>query len=169
MWIESRWGETTTIAGLLVLASVFYFFVVPWQVDSDGGAGLSPRFAVDVVVYGIAILCLQRLARLWMRPAASEEVEYNEHLTDSEPRHYRRIGLIFVGCLIYSYLFIDLIGFYASSALVMFCFAFLMGERRIAMLVLYPLRMAGLLYALFDVGFQMRMPAGGLIPYIQAG
>lgn len=169
MWIESRWGETTTIAGLLVLASVFYFLVLPTQVDSGGGAGLSPRFILDAVVYGITILCLLRLARLWLRPTAPQEVEYNEHLADREPRHYGRISLIFIGCLVYTYVLIDLVGFYLSSILAMFCFALLMGERRIAVLILYPLGIAAILYVLFDLAFQMRMPAGALVGLIQAG
>ena len=169
MWIESRLGEAVTIAGLLVLTALFYFFIVPWQVDSGGAVGLSPRFAVDVVVYGIAAFCLQRLARLWLLPHARGGVEYNEHLTDTEPRHYGRISIIFAGCLIYGYLLIDLLGFYVSSILVMVGFAFVQGERRLTVLILYPLGIAVLLYIVFDVAFQMRLPAGALITYIRAG
>jgi hypothetical protein len=169
MWIESRWGETATIAGLLVLACIFYFVIIPGQVDSGGGAGLSPRFILDVVTYGVAGACLLRLATLWLRPVSSQEIEYNEHLADREPRHYGRIALIFVGCLVYTSVLIDFLGFYPSSVLMLFCFALLMGERRVLMLLLYPLTITGVLYVLFDVAFQMRMPAGTLARFFDAG
>lgn len=164
MWIETRAGETLLIVGVLAIALIFFFWVVPAGTQPGGGTALTPRFILDVVVFITLSLCLVRLVKLWLRPVSQTAEEVDEDAGDGEKRHFGRIAVIFGGCLLYSYALIDIFGFYVSSILLVVGFFVILGERRLPILIIYPITTSFLLYAVFEIAFDLRLPKGTLIP-----
>lgn len=168
MWLETRAGETLLLLGCLMLAAFLAFWVIPAGIAPPRGTALVTARSLPVVVtIAIAALCLARLAALWLLPArpGSDETDDSaafEAEADTD-RHPLRLALIVALCLLLAPVLIPVAGFYLTAIGFMMAVMALLGERRWPVLLGAPLALTAGIYALFELGFTIRLPKGALV------
>jgi hypothetical protein len=173
MWYDSRAGETVLLIAFIVLAAVLALVVVPAGISASRMPGVTPRTVPYGVAAGIALLCLIRLAALWIVPqslAGASEVVASDPEADLEPdsepeeeRYTGRLALIVAGCFLFSALLVPYLGFYLAGISFVAGIMGILGERRLRFLVLVPTGLALAIYVLFEMGFSIRLPKGTLL------
>lgn len=167
MWLETRIGETALLLGFLLLAAGLAFWVIPAGIAPPRGtAAVTPRSVPFAVTAGIGVLCLMRLAALWLLPARPEAGDADDGAAfaadEDDTRHPWRLAAIVALCLLLAPVLIPQTGFYVSTVVFMVAVMWLLGERRPVVLAGTPLALAGAIYALFELGFSIRLPKGAL-------
>lgn len=166
MKLETRAGETVLLLGFIGLAAVLWFVVVPAGIPTSrmsAGAAVTPRSLPYAVALSIAVLCLVRLAALWLLPQPElEDPQVPAGSGAGETRHPFRLAAIVVLCLFYGHTLIPLAGFYLSSILLLAVVAVLLGERHWPTLLLVPTGLAAAVFLLFERGFMIRLPKGAI-------
>ncbi len=161
----SRRAQLGAIVALLVAALVFLLAGVPLGIAPyrlESGLGFSPRLVPAIAGAGlVAALCFGLVATLRGQAPG--------HLTGEAsgeaPGEAReggpatgRIVLAALLCLGFAFLVPLAGGFYLLGAALVAAIAWLLGERRIAWLVLYPVLLLASVYGIFEWGFQLRFP-----------
>ena len=168
-------AELCQIAILLVAVSGFYFLLIPLGIiDPEGISltqGLPPSFSARLVAALAAGLMLARCAQLILygRSVASNKTNHtDEALEISEDAAERTKGppvrglLSMAAGLIFAYAMVPMIGFFPAGILLLFVLLRVLGETRPLFLVLPPIVVTTLVWALFEQLLSIRLPDGSL-------
>jgi hypothetical protein len=156
----SRRAQLAGIVTLLVGALAYLLVgvplgIVPYRLES--GLGFSPRLLPVVAAVALAAaLCFGLVATL--RAGGSGGAADEGGGADTGGTDTRRIVIAALLCLGFAFLVPVAGGFYLLGAALVAAIAWLLGERRPAWLVVYPVLLLASVYGIFEWGFQMRFP-----------
>ena len=158
--------EIVLLCGLLLADAAFYFIVIPNGIADPAGFGLDqglpPSFTARVVAILMAVIMALRLVRLMLQPdlANSAEVDPADGGVAVETATgLRNLAGIFCG-LVFALALVPLAGYYLAGVCMVAALMFVMEERRWPYLIVQPLAVIGLIWALFDQVFSIRLPSG---------
>lgn len=161
-----RSQEIFIIAVLLSVTAIFGLVLIPLGIREGfgtDGAGLSPRFMPELATIGIAVaLVIGLLRHLFV----AESNERSETVSDSEGGHPLRAVTIIMICLFFSFVGFRVAGFYLGGVAMALLLMLLLGERKFFNVVVFPILVLLVIYLVFELGFQIRLPKSGLIPSI---
>ena len=80
----------------------------------------------------------------------------------------RSLNIILV-CLLYSFFFIEYLGFYLGSFIFIIILSVLLGEKRFFILSLFPTLLIFFVYLGFNMGFSIFLPEGKILELIFDG
>jgi hypothetical protein len=154
-------GVILTIAALLAITIAFGFGLLPAGIAlgyGSDGAGLSPRFIPQLATAGIALALAFGLFQAVASKAPAEDASL---ATGDHPLRAASAALI---CLLSAYLGFALLGFYLGGAIMSAALMLLLGERRPLVVIVFPLLVLVVVYVLFELGLQVRLPKSGIFP-----
>lgn len=154
-------GVILTIAALLGITIAFGFGLLPLGIAlgyGSDGAGLSPRSIPQLATAGIGFaLAFGLLEAVTNRtPMDDASLATGEH-----PLRAASAALI---CLLSAYLGFALLGFYLGGAIMSVALMLLLGERKLLVVILFPLLVLVVVYVIFELGLQVRLPKSGIFP-----
>ncbi len=177
--MSARRVELTELLFLLGLVAVFYFFVIPAGItDPDGfvlDEGLPPSFSARLVAVLAAFVILLRVVRLYWLPDASPKSAPASHSTQStdepvpsEPRVSltRRVWIGVGVAWLFAFGLVPVLGFPVASVLTLALMLFVLGERSVPRLVLFPIIVTLGVWILFEQLLSVKLPPGLLLPLI---
>ncbi len=168
-------AELCQIAILLVVVSGFYFLLIPTGIiDPEGMSldqGLPPSFSARLVAALAAGLMLARCGQLVLsgRSEASNMTGGADEVpgiagdaavrTEGPPVR----GILSMGAgLIFAYALVPMIGFFPAGILLLVVLLKVLGETRPLFLVLPPIVVTTMVWALFEQLLSIRLPDGSL-------
>ena len=157
-------SEALVIVGLLVTTLVFGFSLLPMGIaDGSGnqGAGLSAGFIPRVATFGIAIALGFGLFETLIRARFKKGTVQIAQEPDTHPF---RAALAALVCLLAAYVVFAVAGFYIGGVLMGIVLLLLLGERRFVTIVVFPTLVLTVIYVIFELGLQVRLPKANLIP-----
>lgn len=158
--------EIVLLCGMLLADAAFYFVLIPYGIfDPEGfglDQGLPPSFTANVTAILMAAIMVLRLVQLWSDPAAAgpakADAAEGEMATETE-LGLRNLAGIAVA-LLFAFVLVPLIGYYLAGLCLIAALMRTMGETRLLRLALQPVVVIGLVWALFDQIFSIRLPVG---------
>ena len=156
----SRRAQLAAILALLVAALVFLLAGVPLGIAPyrlESGLGFSPRL-VPATAGAVLVLALCFGLVATLRAGSAQSSTEGGDGGDAAAPDLRRIAIAALLCLGFAFLAPVAGGFYLLGAALVAAVAWLLGERRIGWLVLYPVLLLASVYAIFGLGFQLRFP-----------
>ena len=153
-----------TIA-LIGITLMFAFLVLPRGIEAgfgSQGSGLSPRTIPEFAVIGILIALAFGLLTQLMGSTSGVTAPSTAATTDST-HPLRATGAALI-CLAFAYVGFSVLGFYLGGTLMATLLTLLLGERKIVKVVVIPILTLVLIYCIFELGFQVRLPKADLIP-----
>jgi hypothetical protein len=159
--MKSLRSESLAIAVFLAITLVFGFGLLPAGIEVgtvNTGTGLSPRFLPQLATAAIAI------ALAWGLIRASANKNAAEESAAPETGNARKPLIAATVCLAFATVGFDLAGFYLGGAVMAIMLTFLLGERRVALSILFPTLLLAAIYVVFEFGLQVRLPKSGFIP-----
>ena len=167
-------AELCQIAILLVAVSGFYFLLIPSGIIDPEGISLTraaTKFLARLVAALAAGLMLARCGQLILygRSVAFNKTNHaDEALEISGDAAERTKGppvrgiLSMAAGLIFAYAMVPMIGFFPAGILLLFVLLRVLGETRPLFLVLPPIVVTTLVWALFEQLLSIRLPDGSL-------
>ena len=155
--------QILTIVVLLLLTVSVGLVVIPAGVDLGYGtdsAGLSPRFIPQLATLGIALSLAFGLIQAIIGGQPDDAV------TPAAPsnRHPLRAAGVSAICLLSAYLGFELLGFYIGGTVMSVALMLLLGERKLVSVIVFPVAVLLLVYVLFELGLQVRLPKSSIFP-----
>jgi TM2 domain-containing membrane protein YozV len=164
MSVKSR--EITIITVLLITTAIFGFVLIPVGIREgfgSDGAGLSPRFMPELATAGIALALIFGLLRHLFIAESNESADLESANEDERPL---RAVIVVAICLFFSLVGFRVAGFYLGGVAMAFFLMLLLGERKPFNVLGVPILVLLVIYLVFELGFQIRLPKSGLIPSI---
>jgi hypothetical protein len=161
--MTDRRREILLLATLIAITLAFAFGVLPEGIDEGFGGegpGLSPSAMPRLAVAGI-VLALAYGLLLAVQGTKPNTDAAALHPQGAHP--LRAIGAVLI-CLTFAQLGFELLGFYIGGVLMAMLLTLLLGERQIFKVLVIPMLVCTLIYTLFELGFQIRLPKAGFIP-----
>ena len=168
-------AELCQITVLLVAVSGFYFLLIPTGiVDPEGmsvAQGLPPSFSARLVAALATGLMLARCVQLFffrqseasnMTGRADAIPEISGEPTDRIKGPPVRGLLSMTAGLIFAYVMVPMIGFFPAGLLLLVVLLRVLGETRPLFLVLPPVVVTIMIWALFEQLLSIRLPDGSL-------
>ncbi|MGB7184173.1 MAG: tripartite tricarboxylate transporter TctB family protein [Burkholderiaceae bacterium] len=179
----SRQVELVELGLLLGAVLLFYFFVIPAGIiDPDGfvlDEGLPPSFSARLVAVLAGIILLGRSGRLLFgplftqqpaaKPPTGDTADSLPDLADdnNQPVHLtQRVWVGVVVSLLFAFGLVPVLGFGAASLITLSVMLFVLGERSLPRLVIFPVLVSAGVWLLFTKILSVNLPPGLLIPLI---
>lgn len=162
--VNVKQRETLIIVVLLIATLIFGFVLIPVGISEgsgDIGPGLSPRFMPELATAGIALALVFGLARYLF--ASKPEDDTGVPPLDEGGHPLRAVAAISI-CLFFAIIGFRVAGFYLGGVAMALLLTLLLGERRLRNAVLVPVLVLTVIYLVFEMGFQIRLPKSNLIP-----
>ena len=162
--MNSQRREILLLAGLIAVALGFGLSLLPIGIQEgfgSDGPGLSPRAMPQVAVAGIVLALGYGLLIALLGTARTIEAQASPRLRGAHP--LRAIGAVLI-CFLFAYLGFALLGFYLGGVVMAVLLTLLLGERQVFKVVVIPILILALIYGIFELGFQIRLPKAGFIP-----
>ncbi|MEZ5515751.1 MAG: tripartite tricarboxylate transporter TctB family protein [Steroidobacteraceae bacterium] len=161
--MNSRRIDLALVLGLLAGALLFVFYLVPVGIDefrAEPGIGFSPRLVP--MIAGVSLLIA--LAIGVYDTLRHHDATVASAGADNAEQNVGRMVLAAALCFIFSFVGAQVAGFYLGGALLAGLIAWMLGERRPLVLIVFSVALLGTIYAIFELGFQLRFPKNSLIP-----
>ena len=168
-------AELCQLAVLLVAVSGFYFLMIPKGiVDPEGvslAQGLPPSFAARLVAALASGLMIARCGQLILfgRTEASNLTDHtdavpkiSEQLADGMQGPPIRGILSMMSGLVFSLVMVPIIGFFPAGILLLVVLLRVLGEKRPLFLILPPIIVTTMVWALFEQLLSIRLPDGSM-------
>jgi len=155
-------GEILTIAALLAITMAFGFGLLPLGIAlgyGSDGAGLSPRFIPQLATAGIALALAGGLIQ-----SVFGKAPVDDSLAGDQPNHPLRAAGVALICLLFAYLGFALMGFYLGGIAMSVALMLLLGERKPVLFLLFPIAVLVVVYLIFELGLQVRLPKSSIFP-----
>ncbi len=159
--MKSLRSEPAAIALFLAGAAAFGFVLLPIGIQvgsANAGAGLSPRFLPQLATASLAIALVWGLFRA---VAGRGERQPADQTDGSNPRKPLVAATI---CMAFAIGGFDLAGFYLGGFVMAVLLTLLLGERRVLISIVFPTLLLAVIYLVFEIGLQVRLPKSGLFP-----
>ncbi len=154
-------GTILTIAALLAMTVAFGFGLLPLGIAlgyGSDGAGLSPRFIPQLATAGIALALGFGLIHTVVRGTSADDSLLS---TGNHPLRAASAAAI---CLLSAYIGFEYLGFYLGGAVMSAVLMIMLGERKALVVAIFPVAVLLVVYVLFELGLQIRLPKSGLLP-----
>ena len=152
------------IVVLLVATLIFGFYLIPLGINEgfgEIGPGLSPRFMPELATAGIALALAFGLACYLFFPSSQSDADIQSPDDDGHP--LRAVAVISI-CLFFAAFGFRVAGFYLGGVAMAALLTFFLGERKLLNVVVIPILVLAVIYVVFEMGFQIRLPKSNLIP-----
>jgi hypothetical protein len=162
--VNVKHKETLVIVVLLIATLIFGFVLIPVGISEgsgDIGPGLSPRFMPELATAGIALALAFGLARYMF--ASKPEDDTGDPPLDEGGHPLRAVAAISI-CLFFAIIGFRVAGFYLGGVTMALLLTLLFGERKPLNALLIPVVVLTVIYLVFEIGFQIRLPRSNLIP-----
>jgi hypothetical protein len=154
------------IGGLIAGTLGLGFGLIPAGIDEgfgSQGTGLSPRSIPQITVAGITLALAYGLFQTFLAKYPIDEAPTTRDKSATHP--LRAAGAVLI-CLLFAYIGFDAIGFYLGGVAMAALLTLLLGERKVLYVLLLPILTLALIYGLFELGFQIKLPKADFIPGI---
>lgn len=162
--LSERTRELLLIFGLIMGTLVLGFGLIPAGIEEGFGSqgpGLSPRAMPQIAVAGIALALIFGLAQTILANSPIDQTRTTGGKHGNHP--LRAAGAVLI-CMLFAYIGFDACGFYLGGAAMAAVLTLLLGERKVIYVVLLPILILAVIYGLFELGFQIKLPKSGLFP-----
>ena len=159
--------EKFLILGLLILTLFFIFWIIPNSIEDPENFGIKDGLPPSFSAYLVGFLTFFTLLFQYITGVIlikNDDIK-NDILFFSREVFKRSFKIILV-CLLYSFIFIENLGFYLGSFIFVIILSFLLGEKRFFILCLFPTLLILFVYFGFKVGFSIFLPEGKILEQI---
>ena len=162
--------EKLLILVLLSLTLIFIFWIIPKSIIDPENFGIKDGLPPSFSAYLVGWLILSTLIFQYINGIIFNKNNdlQNDTLLFSREVFKRSLNIILV-CLLYSFLFIEYLGFYLGSFIFIIILSFLLGEKRFFILSLFPTLLIFFVYLGFNMGFSIFLPEGKILELIFDG
>jgi len=159
--------EKLLIIGLLCLTLFFVFWVIPNSIIDPENFGIKDGLPPSFAAYLVGLLTLFTLAFQFINIFILKKNNNVRSGIDifSKKNLSRSFNIILI-CLLYSFLFIEYLGFYLGSFIFIIILSLLLGEKRFFILSLFPTFLIFFVYVGFNLGFSIFLPEGKILEQI---
>lgn len=164
--VSERARQLLVIGGLLACTLGLGFGVIPAGIEEGFGSkgpGLSPRIMPQIATTGITLALVFGLFRTILAKDQIDETLATGEKSGDHP--LRAAGAILI-CLLFAYIGFDALGLYLGGVAMAAALTLLLGERKLLYVLLLPILTVAVIYGLFELGFQIKLPKSNLIPGI---
>ncbi len=154
------------IGGLIAGTLGLGFGLIPAGIEEgfgSQGGGLSPRSMPRITVAGIALAAAYGLFQMIFAKGPVDAAPATRDKSTTHP--LRAAGAVLI-CLLFAFIGFDAIGFYLGGVAMAVLLTLLLGERKVLFVLLLPILTLALVYGLFELGFQIKLPKADFIPGI---
>ena len=163
MNINKNYHEKLLILFLFVSTLFFIFWIIPKSIIDPEGFGLRDGLPPSFSAYLVGLFCLTTLISAYIKiNLTNKNNPLNKNIISFSSNIFFRSSKIIIICLLYSFLFIEYLGFYIGSLIFLYILTFLLGEKRIFVSILFPILLMVCVYLGFNVGFNIFLPEGKL-------
>jgi hypothetical protein len=160
---KAEWIQLTV---LLVADAFFLFLIIPTSIADPENfgidQGLPPSFLPRLVAALVAVLIIIRVLQLYFGSASSHPDALPHDNTEPHVGLPVRALIGMVASLLFATTLIPAIGFYAAAAVLLVVLLWVLGEKRLTRLTLFPAIVTLLIWGLFGQLLSLRLPLGTL-------
>ena len=162
--------EKLLIIGLLCLTLFFVFWVIPNSIIDPENFGIKDGLPPSFAAYLVGLLTLFTLAFQFINIFIFKK---NNNVTSgidilSKKNLSRSFNIILI-CLLYSFLFIEYLGFYLGSFIFIIVLSFILGEKRVLILSIFSTFLVLFIYVGFNIGFNIFLPESKILKQVLEG
>ena len=162
--------EKLLILGLLCLTFFFIFWVIPNSVIDPENFGIKDGLPPSFTPYLVGLLTFFTLFFQYInRFIFKTNNDVETKIPVFSKNIFNRSSYIILICLLYSFLFIEYLGFYLGSFIFIFILSFILGEKRILILSLFSTFLILFIYVGFNVGFNIFLPESRILEQVFEG
>jgi hypothetical protein len=162
--LSERTRELLLIGGLIAGTLGLGFGLIPAGIEEgfgSRGAGLSPRAMPQVAVAGILLALTFGLLQMILAKSPNDATPATG---DKSGDHLLRAAGAVLICLLFAYIGFNAFGFYLGGVAMAAALTLLLGERKVLYVLLLPILILAVIYGLFELGFQIKLPKSDFIP-----
>ena len=162
--------EKLLIIGLLCLTLFFVFWVIPNSIIDPENFGIKDGLPPSFAAYLVGLLTLFTLAFQFINIFILKKNNNVRSGIDifSKKNLSRPFNIILI-CLLYSFLFIEYLGFYLGSFIFIIVLSFILGEKRVLILSIFSTFLVLFIYVGFNIGFNIFLPESKILKQVFEG
>ena len=162
--------EKLLIIGLLCLTLFFVFWVIPNSIIDPENFGIKDGLPPSFAAYLVGLLTLFTLAFQFINIFILKKNNNVRSDIDifSKKNLSRSFNIILI-CLLYSFLFIEYLGFYLGSFIFIIVLSFILGEKRVLILSAFSTFLVLFIYVGFNIGFNIFLPESKILTQVFEG
>ena len=162
--------EKLLIIGLLCLTLFFVFWVIPNSIIDPENFGIKEGLPPSFAAYLVGLLTLFTLAFQFINIFILKKNNNVRSGIDifSKKNLSRSFNIILI-CLLYSFLFIEYLGFYLGSFIFIFVLSFILGEKRVLILSIFSTFLVLFIFVGFNIGFNIFLPESKILKQVFEG
>ena len=162
--------EKLLIIGLLCLTLFFVFWVIPNSIIDPENFGIKDGLPPSFAAYLVGLLTLFTLAFQFINIFILKKNNNVRSGIDifSKKNLSRSFNIILI-CLLYSFLFIEYLGFYLGSFIFIIVLSFILGEKRVLILSIFSIFLVLFIYVGFNIGFNIFLPESKILKQVLEG
>jgi hypothetical protein len=162
--------EKLLIIGLLCLTLFFVFWVIPNSIIDPENFGIKDGLPPSFAAYLVGLLTLFTLAFQFINIFILKKNNNVRSGIDifSKKNLSRSFNIILI-CLLYSFLFIEYLGFYLGSFIFIIVLSFILGEKRVLILSIFSIFLVLFIYVGFNIGFNIFLPESKILKQVFEG
>ena len=162
--------EKLLIIGLLCLTLFFVFWVIPNSIIDPENFGIKDGLPPSFAAYLVGLLALFTLAFQFINIFILKKNNNVRSGIDifSKKNLSRSFNIILI-CLLYSFLFIEYLGFYLGSFIFIIVLSFILGEKRVLILSAFSTFLVLFIYVGFNIGFNIFLPESKILKQVLEG
>ena len=162
--------EKLLIIGLLCLTLFFVFWVIPNSIIDPENFGIKDGLPPSFAAYLVGLLTLFTLAFQFINIFIFKKNNNVRSGIDifSKKNFSRSFNIILI-CLLYSFLFIEYLGFYLGSFIFIIVLSFILGEKRVLILSIFSIFLVLFIYVGFNIGFNIFLPESKILKQVFEG
>ena len=162
--------EKLLIIGLLCLNLFFVFWVIPNSIIDPENFGIKDGLPPSFAAYLVGLLTLFTLAFQFINIFIFKKNKNVRSGLDifSKKNLSRSFNIILI-CLLYSFLFIEYLGFYLGSFIFIIVLSFILGEKRVLILSIFSTFLVLFIYVGFNIGFNIFLPESKILKQVFEG
>jgi hypothetical protein len=162
--------EKLLIIGLLCLTLFFVFWVIPNSIIDPENFGIKDGLPPSFAAYLVGLLTLFTLAFQFINIFILKKNNNVRSGIDifSKKNLSRSFNIILI-CLLYSFLFIEYLGFYLGSFIFIIVLSFILGEKRVLILSIFSIFLVLFIYVGFNIGFNIFLPESKIFKQVFEG
>ena len=162
--------EKLLIIGLLCLTLFFVFWVIPNSIIDPENFGIKDGLPPSFAAYLVGLLTLFTLAFQFIKIfILKKDNNVRSGIDIFSKKNLSRSFNIILICLLYSFLFIEYLGFYLGSFIFIIVLSFILGEKRVLILSIFSIFLVLFIYVGFNIGFNIFLPESKILKQVFEG
>ena len=165
--MTERRREVLVLIALIAMTLLLAVVLLPLGIDEGSGRqgpGLSPRAMPRLALIGMVIALGFGLVLTLAGATSTGAPAAVLQSQDGEVKYPRRAISAVLICLAFALFGFDWLGFYMGGVAMAVLLTLLLGERQVFRVVVIPVLILALIYGVFEIGFQIRLPKADFVP-----